>query len=282
MQKSIKFNLINETYNNPKTIPLAFVFSPQSLTRRPPKITYQQIDGKDLYLLDDFFTEEEGEKMRQFTTTTTFSRKIYGSPEAKEKGELPAKAMNASERWKFFAKPPEPIQALFEYFGYLGEKLDAQVTTLPWDLCSGTISSPAVATNFLVASSATSMEEGKHKDFDPEKGLAFGIPNLHSSGEHTQFENGAKGRPWMVTAMLYTTAPNFDPSFGLGTNFYSANNTLASRANCENMRLVLFEGDILHTIEQSFLPNDLKTWRVSYVFKLIINPNNNVSLKGSI
>jgi hypothetical protein len=40
------------------------------------------------------------------------------------------------------------------------------------------------------------------------------------------------------------------------------------------MRLVIFEGDIVHAIEQSKLPPQENLWRVSYVFKLLINPKD--------
>jgi len=54
---------------------------------------------------------------------------------------------------------------------------------------------------------------------------------------------------------------------------------LAVKANCVNMRIVIFEGDIFHSIEESKIPDEVKTWRISYVFKLIVNPkekNQNV------
>jgi ribosomal protein L23 len=37
---------------------------------------------------------------------------------------------------------------------------------------------------------------------------------------------------------------------------------------------VLFEGDLLHSVEESKISTDLKLWRISYVLKLIINPRS--------
>lgn len=58
----------------------------------------------------------------------------------------------------------------------------------------------------------------------------------------------------------------------MGTVFYKDNEEIAIRANCQNMRLVLFESNILHSIEESKIPASVKTWRVSYVYKLLFNP----------
>ena len=58
----------------------------------------------------------------------------------------------------------------------------------------------------------------------------------------------------------------------MGTIFCKKNGEIASKADCRHMRFVLFEGDILHSIEESKIPPEVSTWRVSYVFKLIINP----------
>ena len=69
----------------------------------------------------------------------------------------------------------------------------------------------------------------------------------------------------------------------MGTGFYEENGELAFRANCTHMRLVLFEGDIFHSIEESKIPENVQTWRVSYVFKLIFNPRQNEQhLKDSL
>ncbi len=74
--------------------------------------------------------------------------------------------------------------------------------------------------------------------------------------------------------MLYVTAKTFFPEYRLGTVFYDRNDNIVERVECKNMRLVFFEGDIFHSIEESQIPPELKTWRISYVFKLIVNPKD--------
>jgi hypothetical protein len=234
------------------------------------------IEGKEIYILDDFFEKNEEEQLRDFSKKATFSRNSYGSPEAIESGEKPARSMNGKERWQFFSSPPSVVKEVYQLFGLLAHLMDAEITTLPWELSDRTAhGSPAVIANFVEEASFESMELGKHQDSNPEKNVPFGIPVLYEhSGEFhgASFINGDQGKPWLVSVMLYARDPNFLPEYGLGTAFYKPNGEMALKVDCKNMRLVFFEGDILHSIEQSHIPAEIKTWRVSYVFKLIVNP----------
>jgi hypothetical protein len=58
----------------------------------------------------------------------------------------------------------------------------------------------------------------------------------------------------------------------MGTTFYKKNGELSFSSECHPLRIVLFEGDIPHSIQASAIPPGLATWRVSYVFKLSVNP----------
>ena len=272
--------LTGEGYNTPNTSLIFFHFEPiaeSSLETREKNCLVKQaaFDGKDLYLLDGFFTKEESFEMQSFSKSASFSRQSYGSPEAIEKGQKGAKSMNGKERWKFFSNPPEAVQEVYRLLGSFAHQLDADISTLPWELCDQTMhGSPAVIANFLEESSHESMGFGKHQDSNPEEGIPFGIPILYEEGKYhpNQFANGKEGNPWLITLMLYTADPAFSPDYQMGTAFYQKDGSLALRANCLNMRIVFFEGDIFHTMEESNLPPDTKTWRVSYVFKLVVNP----------
>lgn len=273
--------LIDDQYAHPNTSTITFQFDTHSFPSsddrlRNSLINHGLIEGKDLYVIDNFFTAPEGEEMRAFSRNATFSRNSYGSAEAIEKGEKPARSMNGKERWQFFAKPPSAVQAIYKLFSTLSEKLNAEITTLPWELCDqSSYGSPAVIANKLEEASEESRELGKHQDCNPEARISFGIPILYSQSQEyhpSQFINGEKGRPWLVSVMLYSTADNFLPEYGLGTVFYDHRENIVLRTNCFNMRLVLFQGDIFHSIEESIIPQDTATWRISYVFKLIINP----------
>lgn len=280
--------LIDDYYCNTNTSTITFQFDSQHFPSSESKlrkslIKHGLIDGKDLYIVDHFFQEVEGEEMRSFSQKTTFSRNSYGSPEAIEKGEKPARSMNGKERWQFFAKPPNAIHEVYKLFSTLGDKLNAEITTLPWELCDPSLhGSPAVIANKLEEASEDSRELGKHQDCNPAGRISFGIPILYSKIDEnhpSKFINGEKGRPWLFSVMLYTTAANFSPDHGLGTVFYDDRGEIVFRSNCLNMRLVLFQGDIFHSIEESTIPKNETTWRISYVFKLILNPRDG---EGSI
>lgn len=270
--------LIDDFYVSPNTSTVVFQFEPQVFTETNARlqkaaVLHQQIEGKDLYILDHFFSDVEGEEMRRYSESATFSRNSYGSREAIARGEKPAQSMNGKERWQFFAKPPGAIYELYKLLSTLSEQLNAEIMTLPWELCTHDSSSgsPSVIANRLEEASKESQELGKHQDCNPEERISFEIPVLYNVGSHpSKFINGAQGRPFLVSVMFYVTAPDFAPEHGLGTVFYDDTGNIASRVRCQNMRLVLFQGDIFHSIEESIAPK--KSWRISYVYKLLINP----------
>jgi hypothetical protein len=273
--------LIDEAYNTPNTSLIVFDFIPYPCASSEERlqncsIHQASIDGRDLYIFDGFFQEEEGKQMQEFSEKATFSRNSYGSSEAVEKGEKPARSMNGKERWQFFSRPPEPIKAVCNLLGTLAHHLEAEITTLPWELCDSSLNgSPSVIGNFLEEMSFDSMKLGKHRDCNPQKKISFGIPILYSQDKQfcpTQFVNGDPGKPWLISVMLYVTDEAFNPEYCMGTVFYKEDGQLALRANCLNMRLIFFEGDIIHSIEESKIPSNVNTWRVSYVFKLVVNP----------
>lgn len=273
--------LLNERYNTPNTSLLLFHFEPHQyistdLRLKNCLVERTSIEGKDLYIFDDFFTENESTILRNYSRDATFSRSSYACQESREKGEEPARSMNNREKWEFFAKPPQPIKEIYKLFGTFANRINADISTLPWDLCDQSICASAVATNRLERVSKESMDMGKHEDFNTEKGIPFGIPVLYEK-EKTffpgSFVNGDPGKPWLVSFMVYATEENFlVPEYGIGTIFCKKNGEVVTKADCHHMRFVLFEGDILHSIEESKIPSEISTWRVSYVFKLIINP----------
>lgn len=275
--------LLDNIYTHPNTSPLTFQFESQLFTSSDSRLQSASIKRavigeKDLYIFDDFFLPSEREEMQYFSKSASFSRDSYGSPEAIENGEKPARSMNGKERWQFFSHPPAAITEVYKLCATLGAKLHADITTLPWELCDQSSNgSPAVIANKLEEASVESRELGKHKDCNPASRVSFGIPILYSHEKefhpHT-FANGATGKPWLISVMVYTTAEEFLSEYCLGTVFYDHDDNIALRVNCLNMRLVLFEGDISHSIEESKIPSGVKTWRISYVFKLIVNPKD--------
>lgn len=272
--------LLNDRYKTPNTSLILFHFEPQPYASseerlRNCSIEEASVEGKGIYLFDDFFLESESEELRAYTEQASFSRRSYASSESQESGEEPARSMNNREKWEFFAAPSQPIKEVYKLLELFAHKLNADISTLPWDLCDKNICASAVATNRIERVSKESMERGKHVDYDTQKGIPFGIPCLYSS-EKTHFPgrfvNGETGNPWLISLMIYAAPDHFSPKYGMGTIFCKESGELASKALCRHGRIVLFEGDILHSIEESQIPAEISSWRVSYVFKIIVNP----------
>ncbi len=271
----------DDRYKDPKTIPLIFrfeshLFEDSLLRIKNWSLVHHQIDGKDLYLIDGFFTDKEAAAMREFSKNASFSREIFASSDSIKMGQKPTRSMNSKEKWDFFANPPVPVQEFYKLLALLSHEMDLEITTFPWDLVQGEVCSPAVATNLVREHSKENMELDKHRDVDLEKkGIAFGIPILYGKENAyfpNHFVNGDAGKPWLVTVMIYSTAENFYPEYGMGTVFYKDNGEMFVRGDCLHMRMVLFEGNILHSVENSIVPEGTSTERVSYVFKVTMNP----------
>jgi len=283
--------LLNERYNTPGTSLLLFHFEPQQsassdLRLKNCSIQHHIVEEKDIYIFDNFFTESEGNTLRDYSRTASFSRSSYASQESREKGEEPARSMNNREKWEFFAKPPQPIKEIYRLLGTCADRMNADISTLPWDLCDQNICASAIASNKLEKVSRESMEMGKHEDFNTEEGIPFGIPILYAKEKSFypgNFVNGALGNPLLLSLMVYAAEDNFLGSkYGIGTIFCKKNGEIALKAECQHMRFVLFDGEILHSIEESTIPPAVHTWRVSYVFKLIINPrSSNQNLRAA-
>lgn len=275
--------LLDPYYEHPNTSLLTFRFEPDRSADTEARlqrtsIRRASIAGKDLYVFDGFLEQAEREDLRLFSLNGSFSRNSYGSSEAIEQGERPAASMNGKERWRFFNRPPTAISQVYKLFSTLAAEFDANVSTLPWGLFNpDLVESPAVIANRLESASLESMELGKHRDTDPGEGLPFGIPVLYSSDKKLyprQFSNGTAGFPWVISVMVYSTAVSFLPEYRLGTVFYDEEGMIRERVDCLNGRLVFFEGDLFHSIEASDIPAEIQTWRISYVFKMMINPKS--------
>ncbi|WP_068470238.1 hypothetical protein [Candidatus Protochlamydia phocaeensis] len=272
--------LANELFNNANTNMLIFHFQPHPFPAIKEKlqessVQHAAIEERDIYILDDFFAYQTSQDLRTFTEQAEFSKRTFASYTSREGGEEPARAMDKRERWNFFTNPPQAIQEVYQLLGLFAYSIGADIATQPWNICYEDACLSAVATNRLESVSSDTMTKGKHDDYCPEEGIPFEIPILYPSEKSyhpTQFINGSPGRPWLVTLMVYVAEENFKPEYGMGTIFCQSNGEIALREECRHMRMVLFEGNIVHGIEESRIPPDRKTWRVSYVYKLTFNP----------
>jgi len=231
------------------------------------------INSQKLYTIDNFFNSSELELLRNFSKTASYSRSSYGSEEAINEGEKPARSMNGKERWEAFFNPFKPFENFYYFLESMSAQLNIEISTIPWELSNGKSSSPATIANFLTEVSFRSTELGFHQDFNPSSGLPFLI-NKKADKDTVfsgPFDNGAQGFPYLLSIMIYATDESFDPSFGMGTRFKFKDSEEFIDLECSHGRIVIFEGDIWHSISPSLLPS-LNTWRVSHVYKLILNP----------
>ena len=275
--------LVGDYFDSPQTSLLLFHFEPNDFNSsfnriKTCSINHASIENKDIYVFDGLFNEGEREELRDFFGKAVYNKTSYGNTESIEKGEKPAYSMDTKARWGLFSRPPQSIQELHKLLSFFANQLDAQITTQPWELSHQSEGVPKVIPSVIVnyhneAISKANMDFGKHQDYKPEKGIFYGIPNLYHEGYHeNQFVNGAPGKPWLVSLMLYSFSESFLPEYLMGTAFYKPDGEPVLQVNCEDARVVLFEGDIHHSPEESKIPEGIKLWRTSYVLKLIVNP----------
>lgn len=281
--------IVSERYKTTKSIPLIFHFEPApfqspALRLHDSDIRHVEIEGGDVYTFNGYFLDEEGDELRKISSQGKFERTIYADHDSKQQGEEPAYAMSNQEKWKFFSQPPSAIKEIFKLLCYLADKLNASITTLPWELYDADVCVPTFATNLIKQACADSETLGKHEDYNTEKGgVCFSIPRLygdHSKAHPLKFVNGEAGKPWLVTIMVYATSEDFLSEYGLGTVFCKKDGEVFLREECRHMSFVLFEGQIVHGVARSTIPAGITPWRVSYVLKLVINPKKeNDSMK---
>lgn len=278
--KKEKSVLIGNYYNTPQTSLVIFHFEPgldaENKKLEACTIRHASIENKDLYIFDHYFQKDACVETREYFENASYSRYSYSTGDSEKSGEQPGYSMNTKERWKLFYNPPPSIRQLHELLSILSLRLNAEITTAPWELSHKPQAiTPSVIVNFHTKVSYESMHLGRHRDCNPETGTFYGIPVLYKEKgtvHENCFVNGAPGKPWLVSVLLYATSKHFHPEYRMGTVYYQSNGGEAFKTNCLDGRLVLFEGDIFHSVEKSDIPADLKPWRVSYVLKLIINP----------
>lgn len=194
------------------------------------------IDGRLIVEIDNYFTEEESALFR-----------------------------NPLEALTFFSAPPPAFTEIYRLLAGLGHKIGATFTTL----------SPSFSVNFLDGNSRENRDNNIHADIETEKGVPYPIPKLYAPGKFfpQKFVNGARGNPLCLTLTLYACADNFMPQYLMGTLYYDKMGEPVYCTSSEHMRMVLFESDIMYTAQESNIPEPIDTWRAAYVCKLLINPH---------
>lgn len=172
-----------------------------------------------------------------------------------ELDDCPAKTWKPSTGHQLLEKDPIlAMNAVHHLFGFIGAEIGARVHM---QKDSGHVLS--FVSNYIESMSREASEAGIHADY------------FH-------FLNGRIGQHWLITAMLYVTNEDFDAADrGMGTIFISPDKT-RTVIKCQQMRLVIFQGDVQHTLEPSKNVEDEgakemnPTWRISITWKLVLVP----------
>lgn len=226
------------------------------------------IDDKVLVTVDGLFLESEGEELRKFFKEEQPTIPFASQPDSIAKGEKPPKRFPTDRLFELFENPMPSLDLVHKFFSYIGFKLKMDVSTHPrlW------VEFPIpFANNYLTEANAITEREGWHADYQTAAGLLFDLSKKCAPGYYSrQFLNGKDDQPFLLSILLYTTSENFDPEFGMGTVFGDKKDPL--KIACKHMRLVIFEGDIMHATQQSYLPEGVTAWRNSFVWRIVFRP----------
>lgn len=234
------------------------------------RVEHEVFGGSMFNIIDGFITAQEGSSLQKlfyrekfFTGETTFHWNNKNSPEK-------VSSLSNKQLAKFFTHPPEQFEQLYPLFAYLGEQLDAAVTTHPWRVQNNS----TFVGNFLKHSYGKKM---LHLDYNPKNPTDYRFPKQFFSDDpyHSEtYENGAPGQPWLCTALFYVAAENFQgEKMGMGTVALDEETSKTKTIQCKNGRLVLFEGNIPHGIGPAFFEKgEINTWRWSTSLTLAFLP----------
>ena len=231
-------------------------------------IDASSISGKHIVIIDNFFTSKEGNEMRRSTEFLDHSVPYPTNDISVSRGEDPPKSLTLNDRLGVFLTKPGCIAKIYQLFAHLGDQMQAVVSSHRWHFGK----SGNFTTNFLTRASEQTEKFGYDQDYEPETGSICSFPKVYSKENHARtYVNGSQGNPYLLSVILYMAAQNFNPDWGMGTNFKESDGKIRA-IRCQHMRLVLFEGDIEHGIQRSRIPEGLTTWRVSYVWKICFRP----------
>ena len=236
------------------------------------------IDEKPVVTIDQFFAEEEENQWHQWVNTASFTQKIFFSRESMADVCM----MDQLSHLALLETPFPSLNRLYQLLGQIGAELNADVLLQPLQLNNHVSKerSHSIVTNVLREVPSASSEEGWHKDYQPEEiGLPFLIPRVDTTVLFPpRFANGSFGNPYLISLILYVANKHFTPLWGLGTSMRDSQRHLTT-IECRSMRIVLFQGDIEHTIQASsdLCPKEALWKRLSLVMKLILRPKDSYS-----
>jgi hypothetical protein len=236
-----------------------------------------EIENKNLSVIDGFFSEKENQSLTQLIKTLSFPETIYASPEAVIDGEIPAKKLHHTKAEQLLLQPPPPLEKLQGLFYLIGEKIKAHTFSTPKKTCIPSLTcTGSITNNFVTHISKETSRLGIHKDYDPEETPQYLLPKIFEPNFYpASFVNGSENRPYLLTCMLYIHSEYFNPDLdGMGTVFFDKKNTSKYVAKAQQGRLIFFEGNIQHSLQEALREPEDEKWRLSFVWLLAYLPKN--------
>lgn len=267
-----------------KGLSLSHVFHTYPYSTVQQRLSSAQMDlrylgDKLLLQIDHFFNQSEGDELRKIFSSVSYPKRFGTDKQQQMFGEKPAKCLGEENLKYMLSNPPAAADIVHKLFAYMGAVLNVDVSTHPWNPIY------TLTNNFMNKNSKESAALGWHQDYDPSHdGTLFSLSKkLNDKTQYypKNFKNGSPGNPMLFSIILYTTAENFKPEYGMGTKFKSPLTTLETIIPCEHMRIALFEGDLLHCIQEDFLSQGINTWRNTLVWRITLRPKgeSNISIK---
>lgn len=265
-----------------------FVFdqNPSGSNERMSRANTQffQVGGKPVFIIDGLFTANESQESRTWVASKPFDAYSYSSRQSQEAGERPALGFNIQTSWQALESPPNFLQKVYNFLSWVSEETGLIIATQPFDihrkLC--------IVANYVESVSKTSMLTGLHTDYNPSNFNYFTVHkafNPKKAYPLEKFQNGTPDRPFLFTLMLYLASETLQESHGMGTVLQNYKSEPTEESTCispKHMRLVIFQGDILHGIQQSFTDEGENIWRASIVLKLFSHAREKGQDSGAI
>ena len=272
---------------------IIFVFdqNPSGSKERMSRANTQffQVGGKPVFTIDGLFTENESRESRTWVASKPFDGHIYSTSQSKLAGERPTLGFNTQTCLQALESPPNFLQKVYNFLSWVSKETGLIIATQPFAIrYKNLMNTLCIAANYMESVSKTSMLAGLHTDYNPSKNNFFTVHKAFNPKEAyplNKFENGEPDHPFLFTLILYLASETLQESHGMGTILQNYESEPTEKSTCidpKHMRLVIFQGDIRHGIQQSFTDEDENIWRASIVLKLFSHAREKGQDSGAI
>jgi|GEM_PF-2836464 len=252
--------------------PYSYQSSKERLARS--RIRCEEVSGKRIYEINGFFARDEIDAEKDgYLDNNNYPRQILSDAQNSSLEEKAGRAMDIEMTWGvMIQKPGRVFSEIANLLCHFSHQLQAEILLQPIRVCHKEKCTNSIITNLLESMTHKNAVRGLHRDYHPKGGMSYALAKEDGTLFPRQFENGAKGNPWLISVIVYMTSKDFDPEKGLGTGFFDDNGELKHIIKCSHLAMAIFEGDVIHGIAPS--RDDAKGKRVSFVYKIALLPKD--------